>query len=640
MVDMDIHQAKEIVNTQLLNDRESSQVTLADGFALAVVLKACATQKNLTKGIRIHADVLKCGFLEINIFVGNSLVSMYSKCDALGKAQQVFDELVDRDVVSWTAIISAYAQHNHGKEALKCWTSMKYAGVSPNVATYASILKACGTIGALEEGKEIHIEVVRNKYLQNSATVIGNALVDMYAKCNDLVKAQYIFDDLTVRNTITWNTLITGYCQHELCDKALVHFKQMKCEGLLPSAVTLASMMKACGNLRLIKAGKEIHIETGMDDRFKTDLVLGNAMVSMYGKCGALVEAKTIFDSLLIRDIISWNALIEGYCEKGYCDETFDLLKHMQDEGLSPDAGTFTSLLKVCGSLKAVENGERVHGEIVSNGRLGDAVVGNAILDMYAKCGKLDMAQKVFNELPVRCVVSWTTLIAGYCEHGYDQKALSLFGKMKQHDLLPDAVVLSCVLKACASLGAAEIGEEVHFEIVRRQLLEHNVVLGCALVHMYAKCGVLSRAQEIFNEVSARSLVSWTALIAGYCNYGDLISALFYFEQMNVEGFYPDKVTISCILKASSGLGASRNGQTYYDAMSVTYGIIPNSKHRTSMVDLYCRAGQFDKAMDFFSRIPSTDRVPACFAIMGACYKLGNIDLGELIFDHVEIVSK
>ncbi|KAI5055238.1 hypothetical protein GOP47_0030383 [Adiantum capillus-veneris] len=629
---------KDEHHMEALGANRAALNSLADSSALALILKACATQKDLNKGSQLHADIIKRGLLANNILVGNSLVSMYSKCGALAKAQYVFGELFLRDVVSWSAMIAAYARRGWGEEALNCWVLMKHEGISPAAATFVSILKACGSIGAVEKGKEIHIEVVRKKFLQNGITTVGNALVDMYAKCNDLAKAHQVFEHLSIRNIITWNALITGYCQHGFYEEALTCFEQMKCEGLPPSAVTFACIFKAFGSMRAMVKGKQTHATISSEGYLGKDMVLGNALVGMYARCGAFEKVGVIFDALLVRDVVSFNALMEGYYQHGRCEEALECLTRMKDEGLSPDLVSFACLLKACGGVRAAEKGERVHAEIVSKGLQGVQVLGNALVDMYAKYGMLAMAQQVFNELPLRCVVSWTALIAGYSQHGHDEQALHLYLKMRQEGLLPDAVVSSCVLKACGNLGAAQMGEEVHVEIIRKELLEHNIVLGSVLVDMYAKCGMLARAQDVFEEVSARSVVSWTTLIAGYCENGDHKKALCVFERMKLEGLHPDVVTISCILKACGSVGAACTGQFYYDNMSTTYGIIPTSRHQTSMVDLYSRVGLFDKAMAVIWKMPSKE-LPAWFAVMSACSKWGNVNLGKVCFELVKQVN-
>eukprot|EP00250_Pteridium_aquilinum_P022128 c25307_g7_i3 orf=145-840(+) len=194
-------------------------------------IKACGKQKDLLKGSRIHADILKSGLLSMDLHVGTALLRMYAKCGALAKAQGVFDELPTKDVATWTALIAGYARVRRSQDALNCYERMRCEGIPPSAVTYACILKACGTMGAADKGKQIHDEIVRQGLLQNDI-VLGNALVDMYAKCGALAKAQCVLEELHFRDVVSWTTLIAGYAQLGQGEQTLNCFDWMQREGL------------------------------------------------------------------------------------------------------------------------------------------------------------------------------------------------------------------------------------------------------------------------------------------------------------------------------------------------------------------------------------------------------------------------
>ena len=230
-----------------------------------------------------------------------------------------------------------------------------------------------------------------------------------------------------------------------------------------------------------------------------------------------------VFEILLVQDVISWNTLISGYIQAGQCSEALDCMQRIYCECLSPDSVTFICILKACGTIGGTNKGKQIHDKIRRRGLLEkDITLGNALLDMYTRCGMLSRAQKVLEELSVRDVVCWSALITGYAQQGQGYMALNCFDWMQREGLSPNEVTLSCFLKACGSMGAIEKGEQIHAEIANNGLLEKNIVLATALVDMYAKCGALSKARKVHNELPVRTVASWNALIAGYAQEGQI----------------------------------------------------------------------------------------------------------------------
>ncbi|KAH7293982.1 hypothetical protein KP509_28G051100 [Ceratopteris richardii] len=559
---------------------------------------------------------------------------MYAKCGALAKAKVVFEELPFKTVVSWNSLITAYVQHGNGDEALACFHRMQDDGHSPSPTTFTCLVKACGSIGAFEKGEELHAEIVRMGLLA-SDVVLGSALVDMYSKFGLFLKAREVLNGLKVRNIVSWTSLIIGYCESGYATEALDCCREMKCEGLTPDAVTLTCMLKACCTAKEVEKGRQVHAEILRNGFLRDDTMLGAALVDMYGKCGTLPKAKEVFDELPVRDAIPWSVLIACYSENGHGNEALNYFEHMIHEGHAPDAMTFACVLKACGSIGADAKGKEIHADIVRNGMLGNStILSNALVDMYAKCGAFAQAKQVFNEHPIQDVVSCTSLIAGYCQHGRFEEAIKCYEQMKGMSLSPNAVTLACILKACASVGATGKGEEVHAEIARQDLLRSNTVIAGALVDMYAKCGALGRAQEVCEEVCVCDVVAWSALMVGYCQYGQAEKVLSCFELLREEGLTPDEIMFSCVLKACSRLGAAGKGQEYFEAMSSNYGMIPTFEHHSCMVDLFCRSGLFERALAVIEKMPSLNYLRAWFVLMSSCKKWGNVKLGKLAFQH------
>lgn len=221
-----------------------------DACTLVALLKACAEQKDVEKGHRIHTHISEKGLLQEHLLIGNALINMYSKCGLFEKAQKVFNDLPVRDVVSWNTLLAGYVKHAHSEQALKYLEHMQLEGVSPDAVTFVCSLKACGSIGAADLGRRLHAEIATNGLLKRNL-IVGNALMDMYGKCYLPAKAQEVFDNLDVRDVISWNILMTGYLKEEQGDKTLNCYEKMQLDGVLPNAVAFVCGLKACG---LVKA--------------------------------------------------------------------------------------------------------------------------------------------------------------------------------------------------------------------------------------------------------------------------------------------------------------------------------------------------------------------------------------------------
>ncbi|KAI5069880.1 hypothetical protein GOP47_0016181 [Adiantum capillus-veneris] len=493
---------------------------------LIAVLKACAELHDVETGSKLHEQIVRTRLLKIDPFVSSTLIDMYGKCGLPSKAQDVFDSLQAQDAVTWTALISAYAQQNLGNKALDCFKKMELAGVSPNCFTYTCAFKACGSIGAFERGVELHAEVLR-KDLVKASPFVGGALVDMYAKCHVLTKAQEVFDLLPVRGVITWTSLIAGYAQLDLGEEALEWFDRMESEGVKPNAITWASTLKACGSIGAFKKGIDIHVEISKLGLLKADLVLGNALIDMYVKCGMFKEAQYVFDELPVRDNISWNALIAGCVQHEYGEVAIEFLKQMLGEGVHPNAFTFSSSLKACGSV-----------------------------------------------------------------------------------------------------GAAAMGIELHTEIVRRDLENEDLVLGNALVDMYAKCGLLAKAEDVFVELLGHDTCSWNSLVTGHAQLGDTDAVFWSLYLMREDGSQPDHVTLVDVLYACGHAGMFDKALTYSIFFVENDGLTPTLQHLTCMVDLLGRAGQTETAIAMIKNMPFHPNKVLWNSVLSAYRKWGDVKLG------------
>ena len=363
--------------------------------------------------------------------------------------------------------------------------------------------------------------------------------------------------------------------------------------------------------------------------------MLGNTLLDMYAKCGAMNKARNVFEQLPMRDVVSWNVLISGYTRHQLGDEALKCFRQMEYEGMCPDAVTYACILKACGIVGDLEMGEDIVIEVRKQGLLHkDKVLRSTSVDMYVKCGALEKARETLEELPTRDVVSWTALVGGYVEHGFGEEALDCFVQMQNEGIHPNSVTYMCVLKACGIVGSLEIGEGISSDLRKRGLLQKDIVINTALIDMYAKCGALERAREAFEKHLRRDVVAWNALMAGYAQLGKASMVLELFVRMRREGMFPNLVTFLLSLNACSHAGLLKEGEELFDEMCGVYGLSPKLEHLACMIDLFARAGHFNKANALLlDKVSSSDNLPLLLTILGACHKWINVKLGRWAFE-------
>eukprot|EP00250_Pteridium_aquilinum_P005690 c15743_g1_i1 orf=1-1287(-) len=421
----------------------------------------------------------------------------------------------------------------------------------PSVENLASILRNLRKAGDLSAHTlQMHVHICRNG--MEAHISLGNYLVSMLAGIGSIEYARHIFDKLVSRISLSWNSLIKGYIECGWTYPAFLLYQDMQMDAYAcPSSHTIIALLKTCIKLKDLKRGLEIHADVARTGLLKRDLFVGSTLVDMYAKCGSLAMAKEVFDKLPLHNEVSWNILMSAYVEHGFGEEALELFEQMQGQSVAPNVVTFLCLLKACGGTWAAYKGLELHCEIERKGYLErHASIGSALVDMYAKCGWLAKGKEVFTRLAVKNVVAWTSLIAGYAEHGHGEEALNCFEEMQLEGVAPDAVTFVWSLKACGSTEAIHKCLEIHAEIDRKGLTEGNVYVGSVLVDTYAKCGMIMKARETFTQLSARNIASWNALISGYAEHGHCEEVLECFDQMQLDGISPDSVTFLCGLKA------------------------------------------------------------------------------------------
>eukprot|EP00249_Psilotum_nudum_P005992 c19378_g1_i1 orf=48-1511(+) len=374
---------------------------------------------------------------------------------------------------------------------------------------YASLLRWCGNAKSLADGKWVHARIIGSG--RDGEAFLGNLLVQMYGKCGSVEDARAVFDRISERNLFSWNLMISVYAQNRHGKQALRLFGQMQAEGFSPDKFTVTSLLSACAKLGALADGKLIHA-LAVANGLESNLIVGNALVHMYGGCGSLRDARGVFQKLHPRNVISWTSMIAAYAQNGCCKEALQLYRQMSVNGVKPNEITVLAILATCGILACLALGKLFHAMVVGSA-LQTHAVETALINMYGKCGSLIDARNIFDKMHQRNVPSWNAMIATYAQNGHGDEALALFEQMELEGLLPNKITFLHILDSCAGLASIAKGRAIHARIVASAFKVDNVVEN-SLINMYGKCGSLKDACHVFDKIPKPNVVSWTAMIA------------------------------------------------------------------------------------------------------------------------------
>lgn len=354
------------------------------------------------------------------------------------------------------------------------------------------------------------------------------------------------------------------------------------------------------------------------------------SLVCLYAKCGRLNDAHQVFDEIPERNVVSWTAIICGYMEDGRFGEAVDMFRRMLEMDLRPDSFTLVRVLSACSQLGDLTNGESIHRYIEERDMGSNVFVATALVDMYAKCGTMDKARRVFDGMAERDVVTWSAMITGYSSNGLPKEALDLFFKMQAENLRPDCFTMVGLLSACARLGALELGNWASGLISKNEFLS-NPVLGTALIDLYAKCGCMPRAWAVFQGMKERDVVVWNAMMTGLAMAGHWNIAFGLFAQMEKLGVWPDGNTFLGLLCSCTHAGLVDEGGRYFNSMDRIYFLPPRIEHYGCMVDLLGRAGLLYEAHQLIIDMPMEANAVVWGALLGGCRIYRDTHMAEYV---------
>ncbi|CAA7019087.1 unnamed protein product [Microthlaspi erraticum] len=385
-------------------------------YVFTAVLSSLAATEYVGLGRQIHCITVKNGLLSF-VALSNVLVTMYSKCDSLAEACKMFDSSGDRNAITWSAMVTGYSQNGESVEAVKLFSRMFSAGIKPSEYTIVGVLNACSDICYIEEGKQIHSYSLKLGFERHLFAV--TALVDMYAKSGCLADARKGFDCLQERDVALWTSVISGYVQNSDNEEALILYRRMKAEGIIPNEPTMASILKACSSLATLELGKQVHGHT-VKHGFSLEVPIGSALSTMYSKCGSLEDGSLVFRRTPDKDVVSWNAMISGLSHNGRGDEALERFEEMLVEGTEPDDVTFVNIISACSHKGFVERGWSYFNMMSDQFGIVPKVDHYAcMVDLLSRAGQLTEAKEFIESASVdHGLCLWRILLSACKNHG------------------------------------------------------------------------------------------------------------------------------------------------------------------------------------------------------------------------------
>lgn len=593
------------------------------------MLKLCADFLHVLKGLEVHGRLVKAG-CDDDLFVNNTLILFYGSCGDLWGVQKLFDEMPERDLISWNTGIRIFADNERPLDSIGLFKDMiSTSGFLPNVISVVSILPVCASLENERLVCLIHCYVF--KVGLDGQIRVNNALVDAYGKCSGTEAMEGVFDEMVERNEVSWNSIIGGFSCRGFNSNALNCFKEMISERVKLSTVTIATILPALLELNLFSKCKELHgftVKMGMD----SDMFVANALIDMYGKSGHFFEASSVFYNMDNKNIVSWNTMIGNFAQNGLELEAMELVREMQAHGEIPNSVTLTNALPACARVDSLQHGKEIHARSIRLGSALDLFVSNALTDMYAKCGCLNLAQTMF-DISHRDEVSYNILIMGYSHTNESSNSINLFREMEKLGLDHDTVSYMGVLSACTNISAIKEGKQIHAFAIRRLFHEHLFVAN-SLLDFYSKCGQIHIASKVFDQIPRKDTASWNTMILGFGMLGKLNAAIDLFEAMKEDNVKYDSVSYIAVLSACSHGGLVERGKKYFNNMRAQ-NLEPSETHYACMVDLLGRSGLMEEAVKLINSM-STEPGPNTWgALLGASRVHGNVELGCWAAEHL-----
>lgn len=499
----------------LLQYRRMRELGVAhDGFTFPIINKAIwSLGCSFEYGEMVHCAAMQMGFGE-DVYFCNTMLELYVKCESIGNANKLFDEMTHRDLVSWTSIISGYIHGESFARGFELFNKMRME-MEPNMVTILVMLQGCSTSGSVNEGRELHAYVIRKGFMVDRS--VQNSILRMYTKTGSSPEeVEKFFSEIEESDSVSWNILIAYYPMRGDLAKLVTRFNEMLRE-VTPSIETLTLFISAIADCANLYEGGMLHclgIKAGLQDT-----ILMTSLLDFYAKCGALEISAQLFGDIPHRNSITWGAMMSGFTQNGFFKEAIELFQKMLASGLQPSHGIINTLIIAYTQLGALQLGKATHAYFIRNlsssPEKDSAPLETSLLNMYIRCGSISSALIYFNRMAVKDVVTWTSMIEGLGTHGLASNALEIFKMMLESGVGPNKVTFLSLLSACSHSGLVREGCDVFHSMKWRFGIEPDLNHYTCMVDLLGRSGKLKEALTVIVKlVACADGRIWGALLA------------------------------------------------------------------------------------------------------------------------------
>jgi pentatricopeptide repeat protein len=495
----------------------------------------------------------------------------------------------------------------------------------------------------MEQGMYVHGWIVKDAIGEedDDDAFIAAALMHMYSRCGYLQEAEHLFGRASRHSTHSWTVLISAYGRCGRFEDAVrVFFRMQQC-GEAADHATIVSLLGAFTAASQSKGlAKQMHsrVVGSAEMVAEKSIAVGNALITMYGKLRDVEEASEAFCWLPKKDTVSWTAMIGIYAQDRRSEDAIQLFQRMLLEGVQANRVTYVNAISSCAHPKLRKKAKSLHARIEPCTQLrSDVTVGNTLVNAYAKaCDTVADARRVFERMPVRDEVSWTTMITGYVQHGLGNRGIEHFRKMYWAGIEPNSITFVTALSACAHEASLVRGRLIHHHCVVCHRLHVDTAIQDALIHMYGHCSSLDDARSLFDKMSRRNTCTWATLIGAYAHNGLGSEVIALYGRMKGEYLKHDEISFLNMLSACSHAGLVDEGHHIFASMRVDHGIEPSIDHYHCMIDMYGRMGRLAEAKDMIHEMPHGPTAVAWMTLLGSCRNFVNhVDYAEYAADCV-----
>lgn len=589
-----------------------------DAYSLSSLIKAC---DEINHNGMAHGVSLKLGFVQ-NVFLISGLIENYSKNGLLTGAEMCFQDIWCLDSVVWTSMINGYVWNNEFDKAKDVFKEMRTLGMELNEFTLTTMLSG---VVEVKEGEQIHGFGQKIGFLNGFSTCLNNAIMSMYGRFGWRVDAIKVFEEIPEPDAVSWTQRI-GIAYNGL--EAFEVFRFCISGNLEANEYALVNVLSRIEGLEMQMLGKQVHAFFHKNG-YQSVASVCNALISMYGKVGQVLSAECVFNEMIVKDSVSWNALITGYADNGVTGKVTSLFSQMRNLALEPSAYTVASILDVLSGSDSLRLAMQIHSFLIKWGFMSDDSVLSCLLNSYGKCNGIDHSRRVFDEIDVVDVKFLNAMLGPLGHAGNYGEILELFQIRWSASPEVDNVTFSLVLKACGLLTEMEQGRTIH-SLAIKSGIDMDYYAESAIVDVYCKCGSLDDAEHAFRCASKDNLAALNAMMMGYAQCGFYDKVLDIFSGMVKSGNRPDEITYLAILSSCCHAGLVNEAHYYFNTMFKTDKVIPKLEHYACLVNLLGRVGLLEEAFSIIDEMPILPDAHIWQILLSACTIHNNIDLGKV----------